>query len=546
MAYDAHALAAVYNFPAYDGSRCAVIGVLSFGGGLYGSVHSVTNVLSNGDVQKYWRSVVGLTDADMPTVIVKTFGTASNNTRDDNSTLENTLDVTIIGACRPGRGTVIILYIMPNGDGMTAAFRLALNTPVEIADGVKVIPDLFSVSWGHDETAIFQTEARTCDALLAAACAANVNVIVASGDDGANGGLCGWPAASPNVTAVGGTSLYCPLFAYEASTTAEYAWTGSGGGTSAYFPKPVYQSSAVPRIITRRCVPDVALNADSRTGVRVLVNDAMVVVGGTSAAAPLFAAFLARSRPGAFINPKLYSSPRESYHDIVHGDNGGYVAASGFDLVTGMGSINGVSLHAALAATAPLHFNEPVVELRVGSSATLTTTAAPSTSVITWTSSNAAILSIRDGGVLTAHAVGTARISATDAANSQRTVTRTIKALAPASASTPVSVIPTSIVVNTPTLTVMYGIANRVTVTATVLPVAAVDKRVRWQSSNPSLATVSSTGVVTGRKAGQVVITVTSVASPAVWKRVTVTVRSPAPRLYRMLFSTPQRNGKAV
>jgi subtilase family serine protease len=308
----------------------------------------------------------------------------------------------------------------------------------------------------------------------------------------------------------------------------------------------VYQSSAVPRIITRRCVPDVALNADSRTGVRVLVNDAMVVVGGTSAAAPLFAAFLARSRPGAFINPKLYSSPRESYQDIVHGDNGGYVAASGFDLVTGMGSINGVSLHAALAATAPLHFNEPVVELRVGSSATLTTTAAPSTSVITWTSSNAAILSIRDGGVLTAHAVGTARISATDAANSQRTVTRTIKALAPASASTPVSVIPTSIVVNTPTLTVMYGIANRVTVTATVLPVAAVDKRVRWQSSNPSLATVSSTGVVTGRKAGQVVITVTSVASPAVWKRVTVTVRSPAPRLYRMLFSTPQRNGKAV
>ena len=549
ITYAAGDLAAAYSFPAYDASAVSVIGVLSFGGGLHGTVDATTSVLTNGDVQHYWSSVSGIAAADMPTVIVKTFLNATNDVSDASSTLENTMDVTIIGACRPGAGTVIILYILPNGIGLTKAFQLLFTTPVRIADGVTVVPTLFSVSWGHDETAILKTDAQACNAVLASAAAAGINVCVASGDSGSNGGTCDWPAASPNVIACGGTSLYCPSTpkVYDAATV-EYAWSDGGGGTSAYFPMPTYQVGTAPAAVNRRCVPDVALNADPQTGVRVLVNGKTWTVGGTSAAAPLFAAYLARTQPPNYVNPALYGATRAAFNDVLLGSNGLYAAMVGYDKCTGMGSINGSALATTLATSSPraMTIREPLVGLVVGKTFTLTTSPSQDTvgdvaTATAWQSSNPHVVSVTSAGVVAAISSGTATITAsrttvTDGLPVTTTATKTIVVTAapvlppalpvppvPAPNRAPIYV--TSVRLNK-TAPFRLAISARTTLAATILPANATIKTVVWSSSNPRVATVTSAGVVTAVKPGTTIIKVTANGSAptSIKKSDTVTV----------------------
>ena len=576
LQYNAHELATAYAFPAYTPSSVAVIGVLSFGGGLFGHLDAATGILTNGDVQRYWGEVCGVADADMPTVVVKPLLGATNDVTDTGGTVENTLDVTMIGACRPGAGTTIILYLVPNGQGLTTAFRLLFSTPVEVKPaGVLVIPKLFSVSWGHDETAILKAEATACDAVLAAATARGTNVCVASGDSGSNNGLCDWPAASPHVTACGGTTLYCPSASrrYDDAATVEYAWTGGGGGVSAYFSTPAYQSSSVLR---RRCVPDVALNADVRTGVRILVNGVMEVMGGTSAAAPLFAAYLARaSQPPAFVNPTLYGASRAAFHDVLIGSNGLYNCSAGYDLCTGMGSINGAVLTSEISnAGTGLAIIEPIVGLVVGTSVNLTaaspassTSSASDVTALIWQSSNPSILSVSARStigrtipgpttsaatvIVTALAVGTATISVTVPSISQ-TASRVIvvsRAAAPAMPVTPVTpVIPVrSLSVSTESvkLTLRSGGAPSPIkkLSVRVLPTNATNKTVSWMSQNSRVASVTSLGELTGLRVGRTVVTV---ASEGVTAAVVVTVASaPVPTSRRIFAQLQQYAGAA-
>jgi hypothetical protein len=183
---------------------------------------------------------------------------------------------------------------------------------------------------------------------------------VASGDGGHG---VEWPAASPYVVSVGGTTLVTDS---SGNWMSETAWSGSGGGISKYEPKPSYQN--IFNTNSNRAVPDVAYDGDPNTGVYVYDsvpingNSGWWIVGGTSAGAPQWASIsaIANSQNAKLASSSfgtssaLYgaasgaeSSPQTNpyltnYHDITSGSNGncGSIcnAGPGYDEVTGVGS----------------------------------------------------------------------------------------------------------------------------------------------------------------------------------------------------------------
>ncbi len=173
-----------------------------------------------------------------------------------------------------------------------------------------------------------------------------VTFVAASGDNGNFGGV-GYPAASPFVVGVGGTTLVLDKngnYGYETS------WSGSGGGISAFEIEPVFQVAV--QTTGGRGEPDVSYNADVSTGIAVY-DSAMggwFQVGGTSAGTPQWAGLFALAnslRKAAGKSPLgkppfgLYSGA-PNFHDIVNGTNGecGLLcdAFRGYDFVTGLGS----------------------------------------------------------------------------------------------------------------------------------------------------------------------------------------------------------------
>ena len=156
-----------------------------------------------------------------------------------------------------------------------------------------------------------------------------------SGDNGANTGV-SWPASSPNVVGVGGTTLY---FINDSTVGSEIAWSESGGGVSAYESLPSYQT-IFGLTSSHRSVPDVSYNAGTGVAVYCSSNGGWISVGGTSAGAPQWAAIQALGLSAS--NTNLYDKAKSAYssyfRDITSGTNGGYNATVGYDCVTGLGS----------------------------------------------------------------------------------------------------------------------------------------------------------------------------------------------------------------
>ncbi len=169
-----------------------------------------------------------------------------------------------------------------------------------------------------------------------------VAITASSGD---NGFGVEYPAASPNVTAVGGTSL-----SRSASPRGfgETVWSGAGSGCSAYDPKPTVQTDAA---CSRRTVADVAAVADPNTGVAVYDSygsSGWLVFGGTSVAAPLIASVYALAGNAGSTNASYPYSHSGSLFDVTSGSNGSCggsylcTGGTGFDGPTGLGTPNGV------------------------------------------------------------------------------------------------------------------------------------------------------------------------------------------------------------
>ena len=207
----------------------------------------------------------------------------------------------------------------------------------------------------------------------------------------------GFPASIPEITAVGGTQLDDTTAKYWSATNSpngasalgyipETVWNdtplpagfdAAGGGASVLFPKPYWQTAPGVPNDKARDIPDISLAASpNHAGYQFYLYGGLYVVGGTSASAPSFAGVVAllnqylASKPGAppasglgNINPELYrlaQSPSNNvFHDITGGNNAvrcalgspncveglvGYPAGPGYDLASGLGSIDAYNL----------------------------------------------------------------------------------------------------------------------------------------------------------------------------------------------------------
>ena len=258
--------------------------------------------------------------------------------------IEVELDIEVIHAIAPKAAQFV--YEAPNSDAGET------DMANQIVSDAKV--NTVSISWGACEAARDPAEMTAVDQAFAQGASQGIGWYSASGDDGSadctrstgdTGDAVDFPASSPNVTGVGGTNL-------DASSGAETAWDGSGGGTSAVFDKPAWQTSDGDK----RTVPDVSSDADPNSGYAVYSTGQWYTVGGTSAAAPMWAGFSAlygqaSGSPLGAANEALYGTGGTGFNDVTEGSNGSFSAGPGYDQVTGLGSYNAGDLYTALSGS---------------------------------------------------------------------------------------------------------------------------------------------------------------------------------------------------
>lgn len=270
-----------------------------------------------------------------------------------------------------------------------------MTSPVSETQGVTGLPEflfleqyaldhhlgqVISQSWGTTENTLFQGPGELAldnfEAFYKKAGEHGISVLASAGDAGpanpdVNGNIypfptVGYPASSPYVTAVGGTSLFADTNGNYQSETVwdEVAKQGgaTGGGISQFFKEPSYQNglpnSDQKLLNGYRGLPDISLNADPFTPILVYLSfipgqAGYYGIGGTSESSPLLAGIVADANqyaghPLGFLNPLLYKLGRsgdakESFHDITVGNNSyggitGYNATRGWDAATGWGT----------------------------------------------------------------------------------------------------------------------------------------------------------------------------------------------------------------
>jgi len=298
---------------------------------------------------------------------------------------EATLDTQVVRAAAPGAR--IIVY------GFPSTFSMALAVDEIVSRGEA---EIISISYGKcflPGEYISDAEVAAGQALFATAAALGVNVFVASGDTGAY--TChmfdpedhrptpAWPSCADNVISVGGTFLETRE---DGTRFRETGWqdylvtAGGGGGVNPVDPRPAWQRAPGvenERSTGMRQCPDVAAAADPDTGYHVFFTDPETgeagwqMIGGTSAAAPLWAAMaalisqVAREEgrglggvPGrlGFLPPELYRIARETpeaFYDVTRGGNLLDAAGEGWDYATGLGTPNLATLAAAIVAALP-------------------------------------------------------------------------------------------------------------------------------------------------------------------------------------------------
>ncbi|HEX4132273.1 MAG TPA: ELWxxDGT repeat protein, partial [Pirellulales bacterium] len=283
----------------------------------------------------------------------------------DSWAVEISLDVEWAHALAPGANILLVEANTNSNANLFAAESYAANYP-----GVSVVSNSWSEGEYSGETSndsLFQTPAGHT----------GVTFLASSGDDGAPSG---YPAYSPNVVAVGGTTLALSDLVY----SSEVGWSGSGGGISSNETQPTYQKGVVTQSTTKRTAPDVSFDADPNSGVAIYDSwdlgsaTPWEQIGGTSFSSPAWAALIAIADQGRVLEglgtldgatqtlPDLYALPSSDFHDITSGNNG-YSAGTGYDLVTGRGSpianlvINGLLSDTYFTATSVTAGNGSVV-----------------------------------------------------------------------------------------------------------------------------------------------------------------------------------------
>ena len=334
-------IAELYGFPT-TGATGQTIGIIELGGGF-----------KKADLTAYFKTL----GQKAPTVTAVSVDGGKNTSDGVNGADgEVMLDIEVAGAIAPG--AKIVVYFAPNTD---QGFIDAIATAVHDTTNK---PSVISISWGGRESSWTQQSLAALDAACQSAAALGITIIVACGDNGSADGGAGnnvdFPASSPHVLACGGTKL----IGSGSTISSEVVWNetaanegATGGGVSTIFALPAWQSkSGVPAAGTfaGRGVPDVSGNADPATGYTIRVDGQTIVIGGTSAVAPLWAGLIAVSnatnkKSAGFLQPTLYAAAgKKAFNDITSGNNGIYSASPGWDACTGLGSPIGFKIVALL------------------------------------------------------------------------------------------------------------------------------------------------------------------------------------------------------
>lgn len=272
---------------------------------------------------------------------------------------EATLDVEMVHAMAPL--AKIVLLNAPKSAGPSSFIR-ALHQ-------AEAIPGVTSISMSFTTIEVGSAKWREEDSTYARLEAEKGLMFFASSGDEGHKTKAEYPAASPYVTAVGGTRIQSVVWPEKNSTGAEVAWMGSGGGYADRQPMPPWQRAVMSNDLYianegMRIVPDVSAVADRDSPVSIFYNGRWSYLGGTSVAAPLWAGIsallaqalaherktlpeLIKNSPGG-LNGLLYQasmSRKNTFHDITIGSNSTVsdpltVAKKGYDEVTGLGSPN--------------------------------------------------------------------------------------------------------------------------------------------------------------------------------------------------------------
>lgn len=330
-------VAKLYNFPAGDGTG-QTIGVIELGGA-YNETDCSTYAMSR--------------NLPLPNITVVPVDGAVPKS-DANADGEVMLDLEIISsiACK----SQIVAYFGPNtAAGFDAVLSFAVNDTTHK-------PSVLSISWGGPENSYAQQDLDSMNQTLSKASSLGINVFIASGDSGSSDGtkstVVDFPASSPFSIGTGGT--YIQTVANNVITN-EVAWGNgsdgaSGGGYSQIFSEPSFQDGVVSNVkrpkpkphTNSRGVPDVAGNGSPDSGYNILVDGQEMVVAGTSAVAPLYAALTALLNQNlgknvGWLNPIFYKNP-QVFLQITSGTNGAYNCGPGWNAVCGLGRVNGNKL----------------------------------------------------------------------------------------------------------------------------------------------------------------------------------------------------------
>jgi subtilase family serine protease len=301
---------------------------------------------------------------------------------------ETTLDVEWSHAMAPGANILLVETPVSETEGVQGFPQIVRAEEYVVNHG---LGDVISQSFGATEptfpsvASIFQLRGAFVDAR-----AHGVTVLGSSGDNGATDNLpdltcCypyrvnSWPSSDPLVTSVGGTQLF--LDAAGNRLSPDVVWNdgfgAGGGGLSSVFVKPQFQFHAgIPS--GKRGTPDVSLSAAVDGGVVVYTSfggypAGYHIFGGTSEASPLFAGIVSIADQAAghdlgWINPFLYRLGQghdPSLVDVTEGNNSlefidannndvfvqGFDAGPGYDLASGLGTIDGAQFVAAASRT---------------------------------------------------------------------------------------------------------------------------------------------------------------------------------------------------
>jgi kumamolisin len=339
-------VASLYDYPSeFDGSG-QNIAIFAFNGG---DTPDPRGGYSLPALQTYFQTVLKGKTPAITDVVVQGPGndpgpdTQQFSQRGD-ATGEVMLDLCVTGSVASGAHLFVYFTEFSNQGWIEA-----LNQAITGGNDISVI----SISYGNPEDdpdgLWTRSGVNLVNQALEAAGSKGITICCASGDDGSsdqgsNGAHADFPASSPWVLGVGGTSLKATQGA-DPQISSETVWNdlelprpagAGGGGVSSVFPLPPYQNgagvppSANPPHHIGRGVPDVAAVADPYTGVVVMHVSGKGVepIGGTSAAAPLWASLIVRINQGlgsrvGLLNPTLYGSCATGVlNDITVGNNG--------------------------------------------------------------------------------------------------------------------------------------------------------------------------------------------------------------------------------